>query len=324
MGQQGRKPLVIGGVYREQHLLYPNAPRGTINNSDAPSLQQARWSKAVNAWRSAATGQKCVLIGDINLDHLRWSDPESRNVKMVDMVKNTIETMGFCQLISGFTRAWPNQQDSAVDHCWTNVTDRVINHSNVVRTGSDHNVISIRLRMKDRVLDIREKEKRIRKNMDPEHFKELVKQADWTELLLSDNIDVMNGILEKVIRDALDEVAPIKTIQTRKNFKNWISQDLKNKMKHRDQLRETARESKRDEDWDAYKTARNAVTKQTKKSKNEHFEKMYDKLADNNDTKGVFGTTKELLGLNNDTSPRSFLVNGQLVRKPKDLANVLV
>ena len=278
----------------------------------------------MNSWKAAARGHKCVLIGDINLDNLKWNDPEARHVKMVDIVKNTIETIGFCQVISGFTRSWPQQQDSAVDLCWTNDIERVINHSNSIRSGSDHNVITVWVRMKDRILDIREKEKRMWKNMDPVMLKDMVKNADWTELLLSDNIDVMNGILEKVICDALDKVAPMKVVQTRRNFKNWVTNDLKDKMTHRNSLREKARVSSQQDDWDDYRKARNIVTKETKRTRDDFFEGIYDKLADGKDTKGVYGTTKELLGLNRDTGPRCFLVNGQLLRKPSELANTLV
>ena len=76
VGQQGRKPLMVGSIYREQHLLLPGAPRGTPNNTDAPAQQLERWRKAVQGWKAAARGHKCVLIGDLNLDYLQWTNPE--------------------------------------------------------------------------------------------------------------------------------------------------------------------------------------------------------------------------------------------------------
>ena len=129
---------------------------------------------------------------------------------MVDRVKSEMETCGFFQIIKGFTRTWPHQRDTAVDHCWSNSEDRVINHSNVVRAGSDHNVIAIRVRMKDRVLTRRVIEKRVRKNLDLDQLKRHMSEVDWTDLLESNNIDVINGIMEKEVQEALDEVAPIK------------------------------------------------------------------------------------------------------------------
>ena len=63
------------------------------------------------------------------------------------------------------------------------------------------------------------------------------------------------------------------------------------------------------------------MTKETKKCKNEYYGKVFKNLKEENDTKIIFNTIKDLLGWQKDSGPRSFLVNGQLMRKPKDLAN---
>ena len=68
IGQQGRKPLVVWGVYREQHLLQLNAPRGSTNLTGTPNMQLDRWKRIVRGWKAATKDMRSVVIGDLNLD----------------------------------------------------------------------------------------------------------------------------------------------------------------------------------------------------------------------------------------------------------------
>ena len=114
---EGRRPIVVGGNYREHKFLLQQQP----NVSGSPALQQKRWSKTVEGWAAAAAdNSRCFFIGDLNLDYSRWEMPEAGHVKMVNKVKSEIETQGLCQVIKGMTRFWPGQPPSQVDHCWTN------------------------------------------------------------------------------------------------------------------------------------------------------------------------------------------------------------
>ena len=72
----------------------------------------------------------------------------------------------------------------------------------------------------------------------------------------------------------------------------------------RDSLREKARISGEEDDWTIYKKSRNDVTRDTKKTKDDYFAKLYDNMLEENDTRRIFSTTKELLGWNTDISPR--------------------
>ena len=42
---------------------------------------------------------KCVVIGDLNLDHHRWQNPDHRVQKMVQITKDEIETSGFLPIV---------------------------------------------------------------------------------------------------------------------------------------------------------------------------------------------------------------------------------
>ena len=324
IGQAGRKPLVVGGVYREQHLLQPAAPRGAPNLTAAPSKQLDRWRRIVNSWKAAAKDERCIVTGDMNLDYSNWQNPEQRQARMVELVKTEVEPLGFYQMVTNITRSWPQQEDSLVDHCWSNTENRVISYSNVLMTGSDHNLISVLVRMKDKMNTVQEVQRRLRRSLDTKELIEEMKEVDWKDLLLSKNIDVINGILEEAIRVRLDRQAPVKTIQVRGNFKSWVSLDLKNKMKARDSLREVARISGDAVDWSNYRKIRNEVTKDVKKTKEVHFKYIFEHLTETKDSRKIYGTTKHLLGWQQNSSPTSLLVDGRLLKKPIEMANVLI
>ena len=67
-------------------------------------------------------------------------------------------------------------------------------------------------------------------------------------------------------------------------------------IRERDLCRERARISGDNAQWDNYRKLRNAVTKEARKIKKEHFKKLFDTLLLKNDTKRIYSTTKELLG----------------------------
>ena len=320
IGRPGRKPLRVGGYYREHTLLRQDADP---NRTGDPQFQKARWDQLVGSWKTAAANDyNCILIGDLNLDFLEWGHPEERHKSMVEKVKTEIEILGFTQLVNGMTRCWIDQKDSAVDHIWTNAHNRIISHSNTVRSGSDHNVVSVLVRLKDRVQQKQEILKRIKKNMDPQKLKDKMRQVDWTSLLACEDINLVNHMLESTIREAYDQEAPLRKIQCRRNYRGWVTDSLKIKMAARDKIREEARLSKNKETWSKYKKIKNEITKETRKTKKDHFLKIYTTLQDNNDSKGIYQTTKGLLGWNRDMGPRSFLWEGNIWRKPLDLANI--
>ena len=112
IGNRGRKPLVIGGIYREQHLL----KQGTPNLSDDPNLQYDRWCRTIQGWIKAANGSKCIVLGDFNMDFKKWQDP-LYNSRLIEKTKAEIETRGFHQVVQEATRFWPGQEETLIDHC---------------------------------------------------------------------------------------------------------------------------------------------------------------------------------------------------------------
>ena len=242
VGNSRKNPTHVGGIYREHRLLCQPVPNRSVN------FQEERWGRILKNWRNEAKDAKCLVIGDLNLDFVNWEHPVY-NESMIEKTKEVIELIGFTQLVKMITRTWVDTADSIVDHIWTNAPERIRSHENQVRGTSDHNMIMTSFDTKVRNNICHEVRKRRRHDFNVERYRERLKNVDWTDLFNSDNVDTINDILEKEIRDALEETAPMVMIQPRKSYKNWLEDRTKLKMKDRDTAREVARMTKLPEDW---------------------------------------------------------------------------
>ena len=259
--------------------------------------------------------------GDTNLDFLKWSQPDPVLQSMVDRVKIEIETLGFHQLIPGATRTWPNQPDSNLDQLWMNTPERLVTFKNQDRAFSDHNMIMATFRTKNRVQNIHDYTMRQRKNFDLDQYKRDLASIDWTEFDNTEDLDVLNDIFEKNLLKVLETAAPLKTFQRRRNFRNWVSPEMKQHMENNDQLRRNARISGRQEDWEAFRKARNSCVKKLKKCKEDYHNKLFKKMEGEKTSKGLYNLTRELCNLKDGSMPQSFLQDGQIISKPKLMAN---
>ena len=137
-----------------------------------------------------------------------------------------------------------------------------------------------------------------------------------------ENISVAYNMFETEILEALEAESPMVTIQVKKNNKNWISQDTKDKIKIRETLREKARTSQTQPDWEIYKKQRNLCTSSLREDKRANAKSQFKKFESENDSRKLYNMTKSKLGWNNDSAPTAFLVDGKRETSPKVMANI--
>ena len=116
IGHRGRKPIVLAGYYREHQFILQD----DRDDSGNPARQLDRLNKFVESWKKAEKGNDVIVLGDVNLDYVKWSQPEAAQTRMVDKIKNEVETLGFHQMVEKITRSWKGVPDSLIDHCWMN------------------------------------------------------------------------------------------------------------------------------------------------------------------------------------------------------------
>ena len=102
VGARGRRPMIIGAIYREFRYIHLN-----LSDDSASEQQQlSRWNMIIEKWKAAARMGDVTVIGDLNIDFRKWGSPDPRVEKLVDRVKLEVETLGFLQMVEGMTRSW--------------------------------------------------------------------------------------------------------------------------------------------------------------------------------------------------------------------------
>ena len=224
-------------------------------------------------------------------------------------------------MVNGNTRFWAEQQDSLLDHCWMNTPARLIYIQNLSRAFSDHNLLLLSVRTKNKIMDRHDITKRDRSKMNLEEYRRDIGNIDWTRLMDSNDVNFVNNIFEEELLKALDKAAPVKSFKKRRKSNNWLTDEMKQQMTSRDELRETARDSNRLEDWKAYRNSRNNCIKSLRKCKEKHFRELFKKIETEKDTKKLYRLTNELLDIKAGLLPQQFLKDGVLLRKPEEMAN---
>ena len=313
----GVKGLLVCGLYREHQYLGQDT-----DWSLQPHEQNRRWSHFLRQVETARLSEICHIIGDVNLDFVKWNTPDYSQLQMITESKNILEAGGFFQLVKDVTRSWPGQTDSLIDHFWTNEPSKVIGVTNLVRAVGDHNVITATVRLKgsDNVrLDTR---KRSFKDFDPVVYRQRLESVDWTEIYSIENVDLASDFLESRVVEILDEMCPQNTIQYRKECKSWLSDDTKDMMNIRDETRERARVTKDAEEWKNYKSQRNLVNRLVNQDRKTHYDDLYTRHHRNKDVGALYKAAKNQVGWKKNMTPTSYMIEGQKITDPQTMANI--
>ena len=262
ISKHGARRVLVGGIYREHRYL--DQP---TDISYQPAQQLSRWNTFLKQVEKASSTASCHVIGDVNMDFLRWMNPDQAHKNLVEITKSILETAGFSQVITGTTRAWPEQTSSLIDHIWSNSVQRILSWKNEPKAAGDHNMISAVIRIKgndSRRLDTR---KRIYSKFDSTIYRQILEGYDWNQVYEISNVDLASDFIISKIAETLDLLYPFKTKQYRSNYKPWISTETKEKIKERDAMWVQAKDSNDPASWKNYKSLRNLVTKNVDRDK---------------------------------------------------------
>ena len=95
--------------------------------------------------------------------------------------------------------------------------------------------------------------------------------TDW-DTLLSRDVEVAARDFTSTILNAAKQAIPMKTIQTGRRHKPWMTADLMQNIRKRDRLFRQAKQHQRDADWQRWKTQRNYVTDLNKRNREEYIQ----------------------------------------------------
>ena len=116
-------------------------------------------------------------------------------------------------------------------------------------------------------------------------------------------------------------MAPIRTIQVRKNYAPWLTDTTKNMMKERNEAQRLAGLTKNQDDYRRYKALRNQTT--AKMRQEEKAWETQELCSRKNDPSALWKSVKSWLQWNNSGLPTKLFHNGQMISSPAGLASTM-
>ena len=267
VGLPRQKKFIVGQTYREWQLL----DKSSGSSSSVPE-QLNRWNLFLNQWEKALeSGREVHLLGDLNLNHCNWNDVDipsnNQTAKLKPLITELftrIIPLGVVQLVRGPTRFWPGQTPSGLDHYFSNKPEKLSSVTKKHHGGSDHLLISATRVSKQIKSTPRYVRKRSYKNFNPLEFSQAVKQIQWIDLYMCQDVNMAVKLLSSRLTFILDTMAPLRNFQIRKRYVPWLSHDTRFLMRERDKFHEIASLSGKEDDWQKFKNIRNKINNRTK------------------------------------------------------------
>ena len=316
IGLPRKKKILVCQLYREwQHLGQ------TDRTSSSIPAQLDRWISFLDQWeRAIDTGKEVIVMGDCNLDYLKFSDIGQLQ-SLVDLMYERIFPHGVQQCVKVPTRSWPGQKDSCLDHIYTNTPDKISQAEVRFMGSSDHKLVMATRFSKSFKQNIRYCKKRSYKNFNEEDFLREVENISWWEVYASEDVDVAVDIFTKKLTDILDRMAPVKKFQVRTKYATWLSEDTKEKIKDRDRAQEVAALSGSQEHWSVYKQLRNDLTTVLRKEKLSWEQGKLEQCEQDQDSGKLWKNVLGWLNWSSTSSPTKLLIDGDMLTSPQKMAD---
>ena len=308
-------------AYREwQYLGQSNGLSGSI------AAQLQRWELFLEKWELALMeGKEVVVMMDANIDFLKWTrddlPPTDSTYKLRPLIQklfNQIIPHGVSQLVRTATRTWPGQNDSGLDHVYSNRPEKLSEVQSEYIGGSDHKLLRVVRFEKSLKRSGRYVKKRCFKNFKPEEFIQAVRNLSWYDLYSCEDVNSACELLTSKLTRILDDMAPIKTIQIRVKYAPWLSESTKKLLKERNAAQRTASASGDIDDWRYYKHLRNTATVRMRvEKKNWECEKL---SQTDHDSGTLWKNVKGFLGWNNSGPPSQLFHDGKFENSPAEIS----
>ena len=322
VGLLRQKQFQVCQTYREWQLLGQND-----SSSKTVPAQLARWIIFLDQWeRALQSGMEVVVCGDVNLNHLDWGLPRSRQsgqsrrlASLIEQLFQRILPHSVSQCVTVPTRCAPGQPQTGLDHVYTNRPDKLSPVQAQFCGGSDHKLVFVVRYSRVLTKNVRYVRKRCYKNFDSQIFLSEVKNLRWGDLFQTEDVDIGVKMFTEKLVGILDRLAPVRTIQTRRKYVPWLSQETKVLMQQRDQAQATAARTQCQDDWRIFKNLRNQVTSRLR-TEESNWQSSKLRTCNRNPSEQwqhVLGW----LGWKNCGSPNQLFHAGKMHNKPSETAN---
>ena len=247
------KPIIIGTCYRSQI------------QSEADFIE-----KMDHILTKLPNDSDVIILGDTNMCSIRF---DSYYKKYQDMLTMS----GFKQLIFTPTRVTATSK-SAIDHVICNNMQKIQQYGVIPYGISDHYIVYC-TRSNDRIKsNSHHKGIQVRstKKYNKDDFVEMLKNANWSNVYRSGNVDEAWLSFRDLFTQTLDSVAPLKEVRIKHHSEPWISAEILDSIRERDSWLRKSRGDKHEPDhYQKYRKLRNKVHNDIRNAKR-HY--MIDKI----------------------------------------------
>ena len=216
---------------------------GGVSGDDSHGGQVERLNRQVHLWRSLANQDRdVVLLGDANLCALSWNDadyPADKKV-LANLIHDFNLEQTFVQVVERYTRTelrGNSIQKGCLDHISTNSPGKCEASEVLAGGNSDHLAVMIVKRSKEIKTKPEVVRKRSYKNFNKDNFLREVKFTSFDSVLEEADPSKAAEELSKIFGKILDNHAPVKIFQTRKHYAPWLSDEIKEMIVKRNQLK---------------------------------------------------------------------------------------
>ena len=209
------------------------------------------------------------IIGDFNCNVASNSPIQCTKIllELCDMYQ-------YSQLINKSTRITPSTS-TTIDLFLTNEPSKYRN-AGVSHIGiSDHSVIYAARKLVLPKTSIKYTKSRSYKRFVPELFVRDIDSVPWDNILQFNDPIVAWASWRDSFMKIVDLHAPTKTKRVRNSFAPWLTPEVKELMHGRDHLKKIAQITNQQEDWSAYKQAKNNLNRVIKQSKSDYYEQYF-------------------------------------------------
>ena len=229
-------------------------------------LMMSQVNKAVDQ------GRPIILMGDLNLDRNRINDSSYHLKNLITKINDTLSSCGMSCAELGNTFACQRQTrsglktiESALDHIY--IDDGLKADCYKIENGmSDHLPVAAEIHCKKnkRTTSSKIVIRRSFKNFSYEQFRQDLYKYPWESFSTVDDPNEMVRVLEDVINNSLDRLAPVREFKIPSNYRHGLTDGTRMMMNQRDVARRKACEAKgeagQSECWREYRRIRNKCT----------------------------------------------------------------
>lgn len=260
--------------------------------------------------------KELIVLGDLNCNVSKIpSDLQTRKLQFLCSLYQ-IE-----QLINEPTRVTPTSA-ALIDLILTNKPEE-ISQSGVIHLGiSDHSLVfAVRKFSLPKSGQTKVREVRDFKNFVENDFIQDVSQLPWDIVYQFDNPNICWQVWKSLFLEALDRHAPLRRKRLKENAIPWVTPQIKQRMRKRDFHKKQAVKHNSQTQWELYKTERNKVNIEMRKTKSKYFCEKIEDCTHSKDVKKSWSLINTILGRKRkSTNVKELLINNTTISDDEAIA----